>query len=364
MPCEQVYVQRLYRALDKLVDTKTAVERRPRSRMGELFSIEYDLLLYDVTSSYFEGAAEANPQAKYGHSRDKRPDCKQICTCPPQGFCRRVALIVSIDGLPLGYEVFDGNRADVTTVEEIVRSVEARHGSGRRVWVLDRGMVNEENLEFVRQRGGSYLVGTPRSMLRQYDRELTESGWTAVYEDLQVKLVTSPGGTETFVLCRSTSRAEKEKAMHERFAKRIEAGLTTLAKRLATTRHRPDRTRVGMQIGRLMGKNSRAAGKYEIDLIDDPDRPRHLMLQWRCRPEWTDWAILSEGAYLLRTNLVGRKPDELWKTYMQLADAEAAFRTLESELRLRPMFHQIQRRINAHVLVAFIAYAMTKTSQK
>jgi len=252
----------------------------------------------------------------------------------------------------------------VTTVEEIVRSVEARHGSARRVWVLDRGMVNEENLEFIRQRGGSYLVGTPRSMLRQYESELTQSGWTAVYEDMEVKLVASPGGGETFVLCRSTSRAEKEKAMHERFSKRIEEGLATLAKRLATTRHRPDRTRVGMQIGRLMGKNSRAASKYEVTLIDDPDRPGHLRLHWRCRPEWTDWAILSEGAYLLRTNLAGRQPQELWKTYMQLTDAEAAFRTLKSELRLRPMFHQIQRRIHAHVLVAFIAYAMTKTLQK
>jgi len=354
VPREQVYVQRLYRGLDKLVDTKTAVEKHLRGRMGELFKVEYDLLLYDVTSSYFEGAAEANPQAKYGHSRDKRSDCKQIC----------IALIVSTDGLPLAYEVFDGNRADMTTVEEIVRSVEAKYGAARRVWVLDRGMVNEENLEFIRQRGGSYLVGTPRSMLRQYERELTESGWTAVYEDLEVKLAASPSGSETFVLCRSTSRAEKEKAMHERFSKRIEDGLATLARRLATTRHRPDRTRIGMQIGRLMGKNSRAAGKYEVTLIDDPHRPGHLRLQWRCRPEWTDWAILSEGAYLLRTDLTGRKPEELWKTYMQLTDAEAAIRTLKSELCLRPMFHQTQRRIHAHVLVAFIAYAMTKTLQK
>jgi len=351
---EQVHVQRLYRGLDELCGTKQAVEKHLRCRMGELFNVEYDLLLYDVTSTYFEGQAERNPQAQRGYSRDKRFDCKQIC----------IALVVTADGLPLGYEIFDGNRTDVTTVEEIVEAMEAKYGRARRIWVLDRGMVNEDNLAFIRQRGGSYVVGTPRTMLRQYERSLTESGWTSVYEDLEVKLCPSPAGGETFVLCRSKARAQKEKAMHERFSKRIEAALARLADRLATTRKRPDNSKLNRQIGRLLGKNSRAAGKYEINLVDDADRPGHVKLAWRCRPEWSDWAALSEGAYLLRTNLVGQKPEQLWKTYMQLTDAEAAFRTIKSELCLRPVYHQVQRRVHAHVLVAFIAYAMWKTLQK
>lgn len=354
VPGEQVYVQRLYRALDVLVPHKEAVEKHLAKRLGELFALDYELLIYDVTSTYFEGEALANPQAKRGYSRDKRPDCKQVC----------IALVVTTDGVPLGYEVFDGNRTDVTTVEEIVDTMERKYGKARRIWALDRGMVSEENLRFIRQRGGHYIVGTPRSELRHYERQLTEGGWSTVYEDLEVKLCPSPDGQETFVLCRSAARAAKERAMHERFSRRIEEGLRTLRNRLARANKRPKRSQVDRQIGRLLQKNSRGAGKYRVEVDDDPGRPGHLRLTWTCNETWSHWATLSEGAYLLRTDLVGWEPEALWKTYIQLTDVEAAFRTVKSDLVLRPIYHQTERRVHGHILVAFLAYALWKTLQK
>jgi len=354
VPREQVHLQRLYRTLDVLVPHKEAVEKHLAKRLGELFDLDYELLIYDITSTYFEGEARRNPQAKRGYSRDKRPDCKQIC----------IALVVTTGGMPLGFEIFDGNRSDVTTVEEIVETMERKYGKARRIWALDRGMVSEENLRFIRERGGCYIVGTPRSDLRRYERQLTEGGWSTVYEDLEVKLCPSPDGEETFVLCRSASRAAKERAMHERFSERIEAGLEKLRGRLARARKRPNRSQVDRQIGRLLQRNSRAAGKYRVEVTDDPERPGHLRVSWTCREEWSQWAILSEGVYLLRTNLVGWEPEALWKTYIQLTDVEAAFRTLKSDLGIRPIYHQIERRVHGHILVAFLAYALWKTLQK
>lgn len=351
---EKIYPQRLYRALDMLEPHKEDVEKHLKEKLGNLFQLKYDLLLYDVTSTYFEGEAENNCQAKYGYSRDKRFDCRQVC----------IGLVVTEDGLPLGYEVFDGNRHDNTTVEEIVESMERKYGKANRVWVLDRGMVDEENLEFIRERGGHYIAGTPRSQLKKFERELTESGWSNVYEDLEVKLCASPEGEETFILCRSTSRAAKEKAIHERFGKRIESGLQKLGERLTKRKKVPNHSCVERQIGRLLQRNSRAAGKYEISVKEDPQRKGHLKLEWKSREEWSDWAALSEGAYLLRTNLNETKPEELWKRYIQLTDAEEAFRTIKSELSLRPIYHQTQERVHAHILVAFIAYAMWKTLQR
>jgi len=354
IPAEKVYPQRLYRALDAVEPHKEAVERHLKGRLGELFDVKFDILLYDVTSTYFEGECGNNPLAKHGYSRDKRPDCRQVC----------IGLVVAEDGLPLGYEVFVGNRADVTTIEEIIEAMERKYGKANRVWVLDRGMVDEESLAFIRERGGNYLVGTPRSMLKRFERELTELDWTAVYEDLEVKLCPSPDGNETFVLCRSASRAAKERAMHERFSRHIESGLEKIAERLRRAEKRPNRSRIERQIGGLLERNWRAAGKYEIALEDDPDRKGHLKLKWSICQEWSNWALLSEGAYLLRTNLKGKSPDELWKTYIQLTDAEAAFRTIKTELEVRPIYHQTEKRVKAHILVAFLAYAMWKTLQK
>jgi len=342
---EPGYVQRLYRTLDMLGPQKAAVEKHRKERWGELFSLDYDRLLYDVTSTYFEGEAKKNPQAKHGHSRDKRSDCRQVC----------IGLVVTKEGLPLGYEVFDGNRNDVATVEDIVDALEAKYGRAGRIWVLDRGRVNEDNLAYLRERGGHYLVGTPRSGLKRYERELTESGWGSVYEDLEVKLCPSPQGSETFGRCRSADRAKKEKGMQERFSKRIEDGLTKRYRRRSKAKQRPNRSLVERQIGRLLQRNSRAAGKYDIHVTDDPHRKGHVVLEWTCRDDWSDWAALSEGAYLLRTNLNGKTPEDLWHRYIQLADAEAAFRTIKSELVLRPIYHPTAERVQAHILVAFLA---------
>ena len=350
---ERVYAQRLYRTLDVIGGCKEAVEKHLRQQWGELFGIEYDLVLYDVTSTYFEGEAQRNPQAQRGYSRDHRPDCKQVC----------IGRVVTPEGFPLGYEVFAGNRADVTTVEEIVRAMERKYGRARRIWVLDRGMVEEDNLAYLRERGGSYIVGTPRSQLKAFEPALTEAGWTAVYEDVEVKRCPSPEGTETFVLCRSQGRMKKERAIHQKASERIEAGLRRLAGRLARTRKAPDRAQVERQIGRLLQQHSRAAGKYQVRVEDDPNRPGQSRLTWACRKEWEDWASLREGAYLLRTNLNGMEPAALWKMYMPLADAEESFRTVKWELDLRPIFHQKEDRVQAHILVAFLAYAMGKTLQ-
>ena len=349
----EVYVQRLYRALDVLYPQKAAVERHLKDRLGTLFKIEYDLLLYDVTSTYFEGEAAKNRQAQRGYSRDHRADCKQVC----------IGLVVTPEGLPLGYEVFDGNRHDATTLEEIVGCMEAKYGRAKRIWVLDRGMVDEGNLRFLRERGGHYVVGTPRAWLRKYETELTESGWGSVYEDVEVKLCPSSDGDETFVLCRSRQRMEKEKGIHERFSRRIEEGLEKLAARLRRAKKCPSRSRVERQIGRLLQRNSRAAKKYQISVLDDPEREGHLRLEWTCRSEWIEWAEISEGAYLLRTNVKGRNAQELWHTYIQLTDVESAFRTIKSELEVRPIYHQVRHRVHGHILVAFLAYAMWKTLQ-
>jgi transposase len=215
IPAEKINEQRLYRALDALLPHKEALEVFLKNRLGELFGLEYDLSLYDVTSTSFEGQADANPLARRGYSRDHRSDCKQVC----------IGLVVSKCGMPLGYEVFAGNRADVTTLQEIVQTMERRYGQADRIWVGDRGMVSAENIAFLKQSGRRYIVGTPKSMLKQFEQQLLTEDWHTIRDGLEVKLCPSPDGDETFVLCRSRDRREKEKAMHGRFEQRIEEGL-------------------------------------------------------------------------------------------------------------------------------------------
>jgi transposase len=213
LPSERVNDQRLYRALDQLLPHKRALEQHLRRRLGELFALQYDLLLYDVTSTYFEGLAERNPLAQRGYSRDHRPDCKQVC----------IALVVTREGMPVGYEVFADNRTDVTTVEEIVEQMEERYGLAQRIWVMDRGMTSAENLAWLQQTGRRYLLGTAKSELRKWVRAIADAhDWQSVREGVEAKLCAGPDGKETFVLCRSVERREKEQAMHARFAQRIE----------------------------------------------------------------------------------------------------------------------------------------------
>ena len=355
LPAPLVNDDRLYRALDRLVPHKTALEQHLVARLGELFALDYDLLLYDVTSVYFEGAAAANPLARRGHSRDHRPDCKQVC----------LALVVTRDGMPLGYEVFAGNRTDVTTVEEIVETMETRYGMAQRIWVMDRGMTSADNLEWLRETGRRYLVGTPKSELKKWAGALAEArDWQAVRDGIEAKQCVGPDGLETFVLIRSVERREKERAMHERFARRIEEGLTRLGQRLHRARRPLDVRRLERQLGRLLERNQRAGGRYVIDFVPDPTQPAGVRLAWSARPEWDDWARWSEGCYVLRTNVTDWSPDDLWRTYIQLTDAEAAFRIQKSELGIRPVWHQRADRVQAHILVCFLAYVLWKTLEQ
>jgi len=346
---------RLYRALDRLLPHKRALEEHLKTRLGQLFSIDYDLLLYDVTSTYFEGQANRNPMAKRGHSRDHRPDCKQVC----------IALVVTREGIPLGYEVFDGNRVDVTTVEEIVGEMEERYGKAQRVWVMDRGMSSASNIAWLQQTERRYLIGASKNELKKFASEVADArDWKTVRDGVEAKLCAGPDGGETFLLVRSAERREKEKAMHERFIERIEDGLQKLERRIARSRKRLERSPIERQIGRLLGRNSRAAGRFVVRLVDAPQANAKLRLDWSTRDEWDAWSRHSEGCYVLRTNVTDWTTEELWKTYIQLTDAEAAFRIHKSELSLRPIWHQRQDRVLAHIFVCFLAYVLWKTLEQ
>ena len=361
VPASAVNEARLYRALDQLLPHKDELQKHLKRRLGELFQLTYDLLLYDVTSTYFEGEASANPLAQRGYSRDNRPDCKQVC----------IALVVSRCGMPIGYELFAGNKADVTSVQEIVTTMEERYGRADRVWVMDRGMVSAANIEFLKEGGRRYIVGTPKSMLRRYEKELASQDWQSVREGLEVKRCPGPGGgtggeasssggeasSETFILCRSADRRRKEKAMHERFEKRIEEGLTSLAK-LAENRSMTA-VKLSHRVGHLMGRNTRAAGLFKTDIVTDTEG--NARLKWEKVQSWRSWAKLSEGCYLLRSNVGDWTNEELWRAYVQLTEAEGAFRIHKSDLSLRPIWHQKQERVEAHVLVCFLAYVLWKT---
>jgi transposase len=354
LPPEKVNENRLYRALDELLGHKEAMEKHLKEKLGTLFDLKYDLMLYDVTSTYFEGTAEGNPLAQRGHSRDQRPDCKQVC----------IALVVTRDGMPLGYELFAGNRTDVTTVEEVVESMEQKYGRADRVWVMDRGMTSEENLEFLRERKSKYLVGTPKSDLKKFEAELLKNDWTTVREGLEVKQVSGAGGSETFILCRSQDRRLKEQAMHERFSTRIQKALESLDRRLRKARRKQDIRKVERQIGRMLGRNSRAAAAYTIEVEPATEHPSGLRLSWKKAPEWAEWAQLSEGCYLLRSNIRDWSPQDLWQTYIQLVQAEAAFRIHKSDLSVRPIWHQKEDRVRAHILVCFLGYVLWKMLER
>ena len=352
---ERVNDDRLYRALDRLLPHKRALEEHLKRRLGELFGLDYELLLYDVTSTYFEGQAAANPLAARGHSRDHRPDCKQVC----------IGLVVTREGMPVGYEVFAGNRTDVTTVEEIVGTMERRYGQAQRVWVMDRGMTSAETVAWLQGTGRHYLIGANKSELKKLAPQLLDArDWREVRDGVEAKLCAGPDGSERFLLVRSADRQQKERAMHARFAERIETALARLDGRLARARSPVDRGATERQIGRLLGRNSRAAGRYAIRLIEDPSLPAGLRLDWSVRPEWDDWSRHSEGCYVLRTNIADWTQEALWRTYIQLTEAEAAFRIHKSELSIRPIWHQRQDRVLAHILVCFLAYVLWKTLEQ
>ena len=338
---------RLYRCLDHILPQKIKLEQHLKQRYGELFGAEFDVLLYDLTSTYVEGAAEKNPMMRRGYSRDHRPDCEQMV----------IALIVNSEGFPFSYETFDGNRADVSTMEAVLRMVERKYGKARRIWVMDRGIVSEENLQAIRRRGGQYLVGTPRSQMKRFEEELLKDDWTQVRPEVEVKQVAISQGEETYILCRTVGRKEKEKAIRNRFSTRMEDALNRLAKTIATGRLK-DRHKMERRLGRIQAKHSQVNDLYDVILRDTPDGVR---LIWEMKADRKDWRELREGAYMLRTNLKADTAEQMWSQYMQLTEAEASFRALKSELSIRPLFHQKERRVKAHVMVAFLGYALWVT---
>jgi len=348
---EKVHTDRLYAGLDVLLPCKEALEKHLRQRLGNLFDLEYDLLLYDVTSTYFEGVCAGNPLAKRGYSRDGRPQCVQVC----------IGLVVTPDGIPLGYEVFPGNRNDAKTVADIVLAMEKKYGRARRVWVMDRGMVSEDNLEFLRSRGGQYIVGTPKAMLRRFEEHLLTKGWQEVQQGVEVKLVPGPDGVETFVLARSADRRKKEEAMHRRFLGRFEAALVRMQAQADSGRLK-DPAVANRRLGRLAQQNWRASGAFTVTIQRRRGRGKaRLKVSWKRDTSWSEWAALSEGCYLLRTNLTETDPATLWKRYIQLTEAEWAFRISKDELEIRPIWHHTEQRVLAHILVCFLAYVLWKT---
>ena len=345
---EQVNKDRLYRALDHLLPHKAALETHLKSRIGTLFEEPFDILLYDLTSTYFEGLAEGNPQARRGYSRDHRSDCVQVV----------IGLVVTKSGLPLGYEVFAGNRSEPTTLDEMMAKMEQLHGKASRIWVFDRGISSERNLEALRKAGGLYLVGTPRTLLRKMEAELLEENWTQVREGIEVKRVASPDGSkDTFILCRSTDRRKKEAAIHDRFERKIEERLDRISSAVESGRLR-SRDVLQQRLGRLKLECSRVARAYSFRVDGDG---KQLSFSWTKDAAKARFLRHTEGAYLLRTNLAGHEESELWTMYMQLNDAEAAFRTLKQDLSIRPVYHQTEDRVKAHVLVCFLAYAIYRT---
>jgi transposase len=330
---------RLYRALDRIVEHKEALEKHLAQRWKDLFGVSFDVLLYDLTSTYFEVDAEEVDKAQHGYSRDHRPDCKQLV----------LALVVSPEGFPLSYEVFEGDRADVTTLQEVLEAVERKYGPARRVWVFDRGIVSEENLQSLRQRGASYLVGTPRAQLRAHERRLLEGDWQSVCSEVEVQLI-AVDNNETYVLARSRTRAQKETAIRSRFVRGLMRDLIRLRRVLRHGRLK-DPAKVLIQLGRLKEGYHRAWPYLKISLQD-------LRLSWRWDRHALRLAASRDGAYLLRTNLEAGDPAQLCTQYVQLTEVEAVFRALKSDLAIRPIWHFSPKRVEAHIMVAFLGYCL------
>ncbi len=377
VPMEKVHTDRLYTGLDRLYSHKDSIEQHLRRRAGELFEAECEVLIYDLTSTYFEGKAEGNGKASRGYSRDNRSDCKQVC----------IGLVVTPEGFPLAHEVFEGNRSDSKTLRDMVESMEQKHGKIGRVWVMDRGMVSEENIAFLRERGHSYIIGTPKAMLRRFEGKMVDSsGWDQVREGIEVKYVRpdreeeaisssegestqknqwKPHPGELFLLARSADKALKEESMRKRFEKRYLDGLVKL-KKAAQSGRLHDEGLAHRRLGKLQGNCWRASKLFEVTIRkgEGPETGKEkpfLEVAWSENPGYQKWCEQSQGCYLLRTNLKGVPPKELWKQYIQLTEVEAAFRINKEQLELRPVWHQKEDRVKAHILVCFMAYAMWKT---
>ena len=336
---------RLYRCLDRIVEHKVALFDHLRQRWQDLFQARFEVLLYDLTSTYVEGEGGEIPKAKYGYSRDQRFDCRQVV----------IALVVTPEGFPLAYEVMEGNTSDRTTLRGFLAKIEAQYGRARRVWVMDRGIPTEEVLEEMRapEREVFYLVGTPRGKIQQYEKKWLALPWRKVRESVEVKLFAAEG--ELYVLAKSEGRRAKERAIRRRKLARLLWGLRALR------RKPPTRDQLLLRIGAAKKEAGRAFGFIAIHLPDEGEEVTRRTFSFHLDKEKLKKAELRDGHYLLRSNLVGEDPSVLWERYIQLTQIEAAFKTLKSELGLRPIYHQVEKRVEAHIFVAFLAYALSVT---
>jgi len=336
---------RLYRCLDRILEHRQELFQHLQQRWKTLFDAQFDVLLYDLTSTYVEGEAELNPKAKRGYSRDGRPDCKQVV----------VALVITPDGFPLAYEVMDGNTSDKTTLRAFLKKVETLYGQARRVWLMDRGIPTEAVLAEMRasEREMFYLVGTPRGRVAKYEKQWLDLPWHKVRDSVQVKLFSQDG--ELYVLAKSEGRQAKEIAMRRKKLARL------LRKLRAMRRSCPKRDQLLMRVGAAKTEAGRAFGYVKINLPKAGQAVTRESFTFQIDKNKLKEAQLRDGHYLLRTNLVAEDPAVLWDRYMQLAQVEAAFKCLKSELGIRPIHHQLEHRVDAHILVAFLAYCLTAT---
>ena len=336
---------RLYRCLDRVLKHKQDLFVHLQQRWKDLFDAEFDLLLYDLTSTYVEGEAEQNGKAKYGYSRDGRPDCKQVV----------IALVMTPSGLPLAYEVMDGNTSDKTTLRGFLDKIETMYGKARRVWLMDRGIPTEAVLQEMRasRQETFYIVGTSRPKVKQYEKQWLELPWQKVRDSVEVKLFAKEG--ELYVLAKSEGRSAKEIAMRRKKLARL------LRKLRAMRRSCPKRDQLLMRVGAAKTDVGRAFGFVKINLPKAGEEVSRETFTFQLDKVKLKEAELRDGHYLLRTNLVGEDPAVLWERYMQLTQIEAAFKCLKSDLGIRPIHHQLEHRVEAHILVAFLAYCLAVT---
>lgn len=336
---------RLYRCLDRLLDHKQELFQHLRQRWQDLFATQFEVLFYDLTSTYFEGEAEEIPQAKRGYSRDHRPDCLQVV----------IALVITPEGFPLAYEVRDGNTSDRTTLRGFLDHIEKTYGRARRVWVMDRGIPTEALLAEMRdpERQMFYLVGTPKGRVNQHEKKWLDLPWQQVRESVQVKLYKHEG--ELYVLVKSEGRQAKENAIRRKRLVRL------LRKLRAMRRSLPQRDQLLLRIGGAKKEAGRAFGFVQIRVPKAEEEVTRQTFTFATDKAKLRQAEQRDGHYLLRSNLSGEDPGVLWERYIQLTQIEAAFKTMKSELGLRPIYHQLGHRVEAHILVAFLAYCLLVT---
>ena len=336
---------RLYRCLDRLLEHKQALFEHLRQRWQDLFATQFDVLFYDLTSTYFEGEAEQIPKAKRGYSRDHRPDCLQVI----------IALVITPEGFPLAYEVLDGNTSDRTTLRSFLDRIERMYGQARRVWIMDRGIPTEALLTEMRNpaRQTFYLVGTPKGRVNQHEKKWLDLPWQQIREAVQVKLYEHEG--ELYVLAKSEGRQAKENAMRRKRLARL------LRKLRAMRRSLPKRDPLLLRIGAAKKEAGRAFGFVTLRVPQTEEEVTGQTFTFAVHKEKLRKAERRDGHYLLRSNLTAEDPAVLWERYVQLTHIEAAFKAMKSELGLRPIYHQLGHRVEAHILVAFLAYCLLVT---